>query len=343
MSEIGMRRLCELALGAIAFSTVSLARHAIYPAVLSDRLALPVAAPVLSQAAESSETILIPGTSVSLVPPAGFVLSEQFSGLINEDNSSSITLTELPPAAYAEVLAALSSTPAEITELFARQGIVLAVDTVSSITVNGTPSPFVTGIQTVNDTQIQKYFVLLGEESTVLLTFNIFDQNQLSEDTVIETIQSVEISAAPSIQEKVAELPFIFATAEPFEVFDVLFGSTVLLSPEGDTDLSEAAPLIIIANSIAPAQTRQLSTYATDVLLSTDGFADITITEQFPIEFAGDEGYFIQGTLQSDVVLQFLTIGPDSSHIRMVVIANAADIEQIMPVVETIQRSVAPK
>ena len=40
--------------------------------------------------------IVIPGTSVSLEPPAGFTVAENFSGLENIHSGSSITINELP-------------------------------------------------------------------------------------------------------------------------------------------------------------------------------------------------------------------------------------------------------
>lgn len=330
----------KLAAGAVAFSIVGgFFSPATQPAVSQDHTREHTESLVLSQ----SEPTLIPGTSVSLRPPANFVLSEQFSGFIDEETSSSITLTELPLEAYSEIAEQLSSTPEEISELFASRGVTLNVEEVSSIVVQGNPAPFVKGVQTTANAQVQKYFVLLRGDSTVLLTFNVFDESQLSEQTVIEIIQSIEISSAPSIQQKVAELSFTFTTAEPFEVFDVLLGSSVVLSPNGEIDPSGEAPIIVIANSLNPVQTADIAEYSAYLLTNTAGFEEAIITEQQPVEFVSDNGYFIRATSPEGVILQYLAIQPDNSYIRMIAIVASEEIEQLLPTIETIQRSVALK
>ena len=294
---------------------------------------------------DQAERVLIPGTSISLLPPPNFALSEQFSGFVSEEDLSSIVLTELPIEAYAELAAVLSSTPEEITELFASRGIVLDVESVSSISVEGAQVPFIEGTQTISGIQVKKYFVLLGEESTVLLTFNILDESRLSEQSVINTIQSVEVRPAPSIQQKVSELPFTFAIAEPFKIFDVLLGSSVVLSSkngsENGSEASDNDSIIIIASSLSPVEAADLAEYSTYLLNSTAGFESATVVEQAPIEFAGSSGYFVQAELQDNVVLQYLAVQPDNFYLRMVVIADKEKIDQLLPVVQEIQASVA--
>ena len=335
LSRANIRRFFGVALGAIAFYSASLTGPVVQGAAASDARAETI---LLSQ--NDSPPIAVPGTSISLSPPANFILSEQFSGFVNEETFSSITLTQLPPEAYLEVSQALSSTPEVISELFASRGIMLEVESVSSIDVQGTQVPFVKGIQTVADTQVQKYFVLVGEESTTLITFNLFEESPLSEEAVIEAIQSIEVGPVPSIQQKVADLPFTFETAGSFEVFDVLFGSSVVLSPGGESDPSGEVPLIVIASSVNPVRVTSLADYSTYLLNNTAGLTEMVVTDQSPIEFAGGEGYFTRGEQQGTVALQYLALRPDDFYIRMIVVGDAVEIEQLMPTIEAIQSSV---
>jgi len=338
-------------IGAIALSAANLINPILRPVnaadyqsatILSQQDSPPVDTGVENKARlNQSEQVLIPGTSVSLLPPQGFALSEQFTGFVSEEDLSSIVLTELPLEVYSELSEALSSTPDEITELFAGQGIALDVENVSSIVVEGVQAPFIEGTQTISGIQVKKYFVLLGEESTILLTFNILDERQLSEQSVIDTIQSVQIRPVPSVQQKVAELPFTFAIAEPFKVFDVLLGSSVVLSSDDGSTDSDGDSLIIIASSISPVQVTDLAEYSTYLLNSTAGFEDATVTEQSSVEFAGSDGYLVQAELQNNVVLQYLAVQPDGFYLRMVVIAAKEEIDQLLPVVQNIQESVA--
>ncbi|EDX84913.1 hypothetical protein S7335_2612 [Synechococcus sp. PCC 7335] len=294
------------------------------------------------------DRISIPGSSVSLLPPAGFVVSDQFSGLVNQESLASIVLAELPPDAYTELSSILSSTPEAVTDAFAARGIVLEVETISSVLVEGSQVPFVKGTQTVGGTQIDKYFALFGTESTILLTFNVTDPALLSEQAVVETIKSVEVAPALSIEQKVAELPFTFVPAPPFQVFEVLLGSTVLLSPGGEPDPSGEAPVIIIASSVSPILGAELAafdidTFSSQLLLSTEGFAEATITARSPTEFAGGEGYLIQASISDSTVFQYLRILPDNFYIRLLAVGSTDEIEDLAPTIEAIQSSVVAR
>ncbi len=74
----------------------------------------------------------IPGTSVSLEPPAGFTISDNFAGLENTASGSTITINELPFEAYEEVATVFSTTEAA-TEALVRQGIIIEAHTLLDI------------------------------------------------------------------------------------------------------------------------------------------------------------------------------------------------------------------
>lgn len=287
--------------------------------------------------------VTIPGTSISLRPPDGFVLSEQFSGFENRETSSSIVLAELPAAAYPEISATFSSSAEDISTAFAQQSIILEVESISSLLVGNTQVPFVEGIQTVGSAKIKKYFALLEGESTILLTFNIIDTAQTKRETIVETVESVVISSAPTIQQKIDELPFTVIAADPFQVLDVLAGSSVVLSINGEPDPTEETPLVIIASSFSPVQTTNIASLSTQLLQSTAGFETSTITSQSPAPFAGSEGYLMQASLEDKTILQYLTLLPDDFYIRMVVISPSERLDAIMPAIQTIQNSVTIK
>ncbi|MEL6779969.1 MAG: hypothetical protein AAFO06_22260 [Cyanobacteria bacterium J06597_16] len=302
-----------------------------------------------------SERVLIPGTSVSLSPPPGFVLSDQFSGFVNPDSFSSIVLVEMPPEAYSDLAAIFSDTPAAIDEAFAERGITIETESVSTLSVQEGAIPWVIATQFADGIRVKKYFGLLGKdgESTQLLTVNVIEPDPLSEDTIITAVSSIEISPTLSLSEKAAALPFTFETAEPFQLFEVLAGSSVLLNLTGEVDPSGQAPLIIIANSLSSVQPASLSALATNLLQNTDGFANADIVEQSAVEFAGQTGDFIRATLPKEsssesaaetsdtsTILQYLAILPDDFYIRLIVLGNAEELETLMPTIQTIQSSV---
>lgn len=281
----------------------------------------------------------VPGSSVSLVAPTGFVLSHQFSGFINPDNSSSIVIAELPLEAHAEMTAILSSTPAVVTAAFAERGVELEVESISSLVVGENQVPLVVGTQTINGIQVTKYFTLFAAESTLLLTFNVTELAELSEETVVETIRSIQIAPVLSIEQKVAELPFRFETEAPFQISDVLVGSAVLLTLE-DTSPSEGTPLVVIASSVSPVLAADLPTFSAQLLQNSEDFSDGTITSQSPVEFAGGEGYFVSMDLSDSTAFQYVRILPNNFYIRMLAVGDAQTLEDLTPSIEAIQRSV---
>ncbi|MEM9091984.1 MAG: hypothetical protein AAGC93_25020 [Cyanobacteria bacterium P01_F01_bin.53] len=305
-----------------------------------------------------AELTTIPGTSVSLSPPPGFVLSDRFSGFINPETLSSIVLVEMPPEAYPELASMLSSTPQAVTEAFSDRGIVLVVEKISSISLGTDTTPFVQGVQVADGMRVTKYFALLKGDRTILLTFNVIEPDDLSEETIIETIQSVSLSPAPSIEQKIAELPFTLEAIAPFQVLDVIVGSSVVLNLSGERAPLEEEPLIIIANSTSPITSNpsetDLADYSSQLLQNTSGFSHADITEQSTVDFAGGEGYLIQALLpeanqqeasqqEGTKVLQYLRILPNGFHLRMIVLGDSETLEELTPAIQAIQRSVEPK
>ncbi|MEL6604330.1 MAG: hypothetical protein AAFP20_14005, partial [Cyanobacteria bacterium J06614_10] len=228
------------------------------------------------------------------------------------------------------------------TEAFAEQGIVLEVENISSVPVGESEVPMVEGTQYVNGIRVKKYFTILRSDSTLLLTFNVIEGEQLSRETIANTIQSVAIAPPPSIQDKVAELPFTFQMAEPFQILDVFAGSSVLLNLSGKPDPSEEDPVIIIASSVSSVPSDDMATLSSDILRATRGFAEVDITEQSPVDFAGREGYFTRGTLEEISVLQYLSVLPDGFYIRLIALGESEDLTELMPAIQAIQSSVAP-
>jgi hypothetical protein len=51
----------------------------------------------------------VPGTTIAMTPPSGYVLSDNFSGFENREDNSSITISELPKASYSELAVLFSS------------------------------------------------------------------------------------------------------------------------------------------------------------------------------------------------------------------------------------------
>jgi len=301
--------------------------------------------------AATATLVEIPGTSLSLVPPPGFTLSTHYSGFENLEDFSSIVLTELPPEAYSSISTIFASTPEEITAAFAERGLDLAVESTATVARADTEVSMVTGIQTLGTRKVKKYIALFEEGNTLLLTFNVMAQSPLSEAAVIETIQSAEISPPPSIQETVDALPFTFEAASPFQLIYSLLGSAVVLNLSGEVDPSGTEPLITIASSINPSpiiitDPDDLAAFSERILRETNSdFAEAEIDNGALADFAGGEGYLIEGTVpdSSERVIQYLRVLPDGSYIRLLALGASEDLAELRPAIEAVQGSVLMK
>ena len=98
-----------------------------------------------------AQPVSIPATSVALTPPAGFTLSDSFSGLENPETGSSITVTELPPESFAEISELFVSTEAAAAQ-FARQGI--SISEVKQVTTPAGSIPLAVGRQSANGIEV---------------------------------------------------------------------------------------------------------------------------------------------------------------------------------------------
>ncbi|MEM1256336.1 MAG: hypothetical protein AAGI69_28190 [Cyanobacteria bacterium P01_H01_bin.21] len=291
--------------------------------------------------------IAIPGTSVSLEPPAGFAIAENFAGLENAESGSSITINELPPEAYAEV-STIFSTAESAQEGLLRQGIV--VDEHTLITVGQDQVPLLRGVQQTAAGEFTKYLTLLKGETTVLVTFNIADPNQTTQETVEATVASITLAAAPTIEEKIEQLSFSFQTTEPFRVADVLGGSSALLTTfegtdpsGGGTDPSGMAPMVIIARGQNIIYGQDAADISDDLLRGTRGFSLAEIVRQEAVEFSGGSGYLIEAELDGLAVLQYTYVPANGRYIRLLATGERSALMAVLPAVEEIAASVSLK
>ena len=127
------------------------ARHLTQAIALLSFLAIPTAV--------NAEPVVIPGTSVAIEAPPGFTVSNTFTGLENVETRSGITINELPPEAYSDMLTLFTSFEAA-TDVWASQGI--TIDQLTWLTVDNLEVPLLTGQQVMGGVEVIKYVALLG-------------------------------------------------------------------------------------------------------------------------------------------------------------------------------------
>lgn len=146
--------------------------------------------------------------------------------------------------------------------------------------------PLLRGTQQSVTGAVTKYITLFKGETTILVTFNIIDPSAVTQDIIENTVASVTLAAAPTLEDKISQLPFSFQSTDPFNVADVLGGSTVLLSTVAGPDPTGLKPIVIITRGQNVVY-EDAANISEDLLRGTRGLSLAEILREESVEFAG--------------------------------------------------------
>lgn len=285
-----------------------------------------------------AEPIAIPGTTVSLQAPPGFVTATDFSGLIADHGQASLLVAELPPEAAADV-AALFTDLATARRAFATQGVEIAQ--LQFLQVQGAAVPVAIGTQAAHGQTFNKWVALYPGTRTVLITVQVPAGAAHDPADLMASLQSVTLGAPRPLEEKRGSLPFTAVPTAPFRIIDTLGGAAILMTAgERDVDPERVQPLLIIASQLSlPAG--DLGTLSRTLLSGTRELQDGVVLSQRPVTFAGIEGQMITGALPNGrTFAHYLALWPGERYVRMVAILPPDQGDDVHAAVDSIARSV---
>jgi len=290
----------------------------------------------LGWAAGAQQGIRIAGTSVTLTPPPGFTARAR--GFENEAGSS-ITVSERSADDYAELSATFKSAK-DLSAAYAEQKVLIRG--VRQLSTPAGPVLFASGTQSTNGREIVKYLALLKGDKTVLVSFNIADRG-FSEADAEAVLRSVEIAPAPTLEERLAGMPFTFEAIEPFRVTNVIPRSTVTLGLAGPAEAPGGRqPVIIIGRGESQSAMGEEARVAVDLLKNTGGLREATITAQSPATFAGGAGYVVTAVVEDRTVVQYLRIVPGGAYMRFLARGQTGAMQSAEATITAIAESVEP-
>jgi hypothetical protein len=294
--------------------------------------ALAAAALLVSPAGAQQERLAIRGTSVTLTPPPGFTASRTERGIENTSTGTTITISEAAAEAYPG-LAERFKSPKSMTDGYANQGI-----TIRSVrTVDG-KIPFAVGRQTKGAKDLTRYLALLKGDKTVLVSFTIPDRS-FTEADAEALLRSIELTPEPTLEERLAGLPFVFSAVAPYAVKDVINRQAVNLEVVGD----RAQPTITIGFGRSQALMGEEARVAVDLVKSTGGFREAQITSQEPAMFAGGNGYRLTAVIEDRVAVQYLRIVSGGGYLRLFARGTTSAMQNAEAVIAEIAGSVEPR
>ncbi|GGF71060.1 hypothetical protein GCM10007301_33500 [Azorhizobium oxalatiphilum] len=225
----------------------------------------------------ASEPVFPPGASVGLVPPPGMSPAAAFAGFQHEAGAS-IVLVEMPPEAYAQIVAKFTPEALKPTGFMVK-------GEAQPLAVTGGEGRLFRGSQDANGLSYTKWVaVVRGPAGTALVTVQVpTDAKEQVSDSAVETaLKTIAFRAEQSLQEQMAALPFKVGDTAGFRPVRMIGGSGLILT-EGpkDVDPEGTQPFVIIAASLGrPVAPDAQAAYAKTALNSLAQLKDIKIENE---------------------------------------------------------------
>ncbi len=226
--------------------------------------------------------IPVPGTSVSLSPPSGFVPADRFPGFMKESTGSSIMVSEIP-GPYAEVTAGFS----DKRQMQAR-GMTLLGN--SSAKVDGQKAMLLEVEQPAYGTLFRKWMLVVERPSGTALIVASFPKAEAKQG---EELKAAILAAAFGKPSDPADaLAFVATPVAPFQVAKVM-GQNMILSPGGRFPLKdEHAPFMILGLSASEdLAIADQESFAERRVSNTATVREITVGQTSPITIGHLSGY----------------------------------------------------
>ena len=281
---------------------------------------------------QGPQRLPIRGTSVTLTAPPGFTASRTERGIENTTTGTTVTISEASAEAYAGLADRFKSAKA-MTDGYANQGV--TIRTVRN--VDG-KIPFAIGRQTKDGKDLTRYLALLKGDKTVLVSFTSPDRT-FTEADAEAILRSIELTPEPTLEERLAELPFVFRAVEPYVVQNVINRQAVNLEVKND----KTQPTVTIGTGRSQALMGEEARVAVELLKGTGGWRDAQITVQEPATFAGGKGYRITAAVEDRVAVQYLRILSGGTYLRFLARGTASAMQNAETVITELAGTVEPR
>lgn len=206
----------------------------LYPALCSCVLALFLVAafaatPSDLRAQGAGESVAVPGSRVSLIPPEEFYLSDLFSGFFHDTSTSSIVVTEMPVEGYAQVDKVFKP---------GLQANGMSFEVRDEMTVDGRPGFFMRGTQELHGITWNKWILVFSaEDFTGMVAVSSPQAAEMPEEVALAVLRSTKILSSEGYDPR-SNLSYVFQETDEFELHSVMQGNTVALKSNKDENVT---------------------------------------------------------------------------------------------------------
>ena len=279
-------------------------------------------------ASAGSEPTYPPGSRVGLEVPGGLKPSTRIPGFEDAERKVSITILDLPAAAYFELEAA-AFTKLPDFQLTKREGVPFE----SGIGF------LITGITKKGGVTLHRWSLLaqsLGNtvhDLTTLINVEMPESalSVYSDAVVRKALASVTFRPAP-IKEQLSMLPFRFGDLAGFEVVQVMPTGTVVLADKADEKTVSRPVMIVSVGRSGPADSTDRGRFARD-LVATTPVRELSIRSAESMRINNAAGHEIRAegkdpTGQPLSVVQWLRFG-SGGYLRIVGAGPSSEWDQM--------------
>jgi hypothetical protein len=235
-------------------------------------LALPAAA----------DPVRVPGTNVSLQPPAGFALAENYPGFQNAKSESSIMVTRMP-APVAEIRKAMTK------DTLATRGITLVSS--EEKTVGGREALLLQVAQSAAGKDYLKWMLVTGDPNETVMIVGTFPKSAGEEvGAAIRTaLLSASLAAAPG--DPFEGLLFRITPAPALKIASRVSNMLLLTESGSPGTAGPGEPVYVIGSSIRPGGSGDLKAFSEARAKQTEQIRDLANLSGREITLGGLAAY----------------------------------------------------
>ena len=293
------------------------------------RLFVPLLAALLGTASLAvADPVFPPGQRIGLAPPPGLTLSKRFPGFEDPDRKVVITILDLPPRAYAEIL----------SSLFGKSPPAVTVEKREMFVFNSGIGNLVTARAVANGTAVHRWLLLASTSNNTvgnlatLINVEVPDTALAAypEAVIRATLASVTFRPPP-LDERLKLLPFKLDAMADFRVAQVIPAGVILIDgPEND--MSKHGYMVVEVGQGSPNEPDARARFARDILLRAP-VRDLAITSAEPMRIGNLPGFEIRAQAKQPdgapiSLVQWLRFG-GSGFMRIVGVAPKDDWDKL--------------
>lgn len=305
--------------------------------------ALVLAFAVLVPPLRAAEPVFPPGSRVGLTPPAGLVVSPDFTGFMNSEAGTSILINTMTREAFGEMVSAMTA-----DKLATRNMTLLGpCDNVSM----AFESHCIRASQVAGGYLVQKWILIAKLESETAIVVVTMPDVVMTQGIYSAAEMEVALSSLAYDQALVASpidaLPFTIEEGELLSFQRALGGSAAAYAAPATDGAPQ--PLWIVAASLEQrTQAREL-TFSRTAFRQIRNMSGHRITDERPFTMEQLDGHIIEGTAKDEktgadlYVFQALLVDPSNKYYRLIGLVPAGQKAVYRPEFLRLMQTLRPR